>query len=138
MRCAVLECVQNVLTTTPIEFFFPVGTAIQNARGTSLDSIGAQEHLTADSNGHLQEGLPVLLASYVTALKLMELNGESSISVMGEKTRPTKSWITDRNTPGWNPATGTIATVTESDYLIAQKCAVAAIKFPTSVTTIAE
>ena len=128
-----VECVENLLDTTPISFFFPCGTAVQNARGTSLDSIGASGHLTADANGHLQAGLPSLLASYVTALKLIELAGEPWHGILQETTRPTQDWIAAINSPGEN---GTSTGVTDANCYLAQKCAVAAIKFPTTVSTI--
>ena len=128
-----VTCIENLLNTTPVDFFFPCGTAVQNARGTSLDSLGAYGHLTADSNGHLQAGLPSLLASYVTALKLIELAGEPWHGILQETTRPTQDWIAAINSPGEN---GTSTGVTDANCYLAQKCAVAAIKFPTTVSTI--
>lgn len=130
---AVIDCVNKVLQTTPIQFFIPCGTAVQNARGTSLDELGDSGHLCADSNGHMQEGLPVLLTSYVTALKLLELCGENDVSVMGETIRPDQTWVTAISSPGQN---GQSTGVTDANCLIAQKCAVAAIKFPETVSTI--
>lgn len=129
----VVECVQNVLNTTPIEFFIPCGTAVQNARGTSLDSIGDSSHLCADSNGHLQAGLPSLIPAYVTALKLLELAGEPWHGILQETTRPTATWVTNIISPGEN---GTSTGVTDANCYLAQKCAVAAMKFPTTVSTI--
>ena len=129
----VVECVQNVLNTTPIDFFIPCGTAVQNARGTSLDSIGDSGHLCADGDGHLQAGLPSLLASYVSALKLLELAGEPWHGILQDATRPTATWVTNINSPGEN---GTSTGVTDENCYLAQKCAVAAIKFPTTVSTV--
>ena len=129
----VVECVQNVLNTTPIDFFIPCGTAVQNARGTSLDSIGDSGHLCADGDGHLQAGLPSLLASYVSALKLLELAGEHWHGILQDATRPTATWVTNINSPGEN---GTSTGVTDANCYLAQKCAVAAMKFPTTVSTV--
>lgn len=129
----VVECVQNVLNTTPIDFFIPCGTAVQNARGTSLDSIGASGHLCADGDGHLQAGLPSLIPAYVTALKLLELAGEPWHGILQETTRPTATWVTNINSPGEN---GTSTGVTDANCYLAQKCAVAAMKFQTTVSTV--
>lgn len=129
----VVECVQNVLNTTPIDFFIPCGTAVQNARGTSLDSIGDSGHLCADGDGHLQAGLPSLIPSYATALKLLELAGEPWHGILQETTRPTATWVTNINSPGEN---GTSTGVTDANCYLAQKCAVAAMKFPTTVSTV--
>lgn len=130
---AIIDCVEKVIQTTPIDFVIPCGTAIQNARGTSLDGVGASGHLTYDANGHLQEGLPVLLACYVTALKTLELCGMPYHGILGEQTRPTDSWISGHNIPGQN---GTSTGVTDENCLLAQKCAIAAIKKPFEITTI--
>ena len=132
-----VSCVENIMNTTPISFFIPCGTAIETARGTSLNSIGDAGGLTYDAGtgaGHLQEGLPVLLSSYVTALKLMELCGYEYIGIMGNNLRPTAAWVSERNIPGQN---GTCTGVTNANCLLAQKCAVAAIKKPLAVSTIA-
>lgn len=129
-----ISCVEHILDTTPIEFFIPCGTAIETARGTSLNSIGDSGGLTYDSTGHLQEGLPVLLSSYVTALKLLELCGINNVGVMGNTIRPTAAWVTSHAIPGQN---GTSTGVTDSNCLLAQKCAIAAIKKPTETSVIA-
>ena len=130
---AIIDCVEKVIQTTPIDFVIPCGTAIQNARGTSLDAVGDSGHLTYDANGHLQEGLPVLLACYVTALKTLELCGMPYHGILGEQTRPTDAWISAHNIPGQN---GSSTGVTDGNCLLAQKCAVAAIKKPFEITTI--
>jgi hypothetical protein len=98
-----------------------------------LNSIGDSGGLTADSNGHLQAGLPSLLASYVTTLKILELCGEPYRGILQEITRPTAEWVSAKNTPGEN---GTSTGVTDSNCYLAQKCAIAAIKTPFEVSAI--
>ena len=134
----VVDCVNKVMQTTPCSFFFPCGTAVQNARGTSLDSIGDAGHLCADDNGHLQSGLPSLIPSYVTALKILELAGEPWHDVLKDTIRPVSEWCEAINSPGENPP-GTIVSVgvTDANCYLAAKCAVAALKFPTTVSTVA-
>lgn len=129
----VISCVENILSTTPVDFVIPCGTAVQTARGTSLNSIGTSGGLTADENGHLQAGLPSLLASYVVALKLLDICGEAYHGILWENTRPNSTWITAHNTPQENgPSVG----VSDANCYLAQKCAVAAIKKPLEVSLI--
>ena len=127
-----MDCAEKVIENTVADFVIPCGTAIQNARQTSLNSLGDAGGLTSDGQ-HLQEGLPVLLSSYVTALKILELCGIGYRSVLGSSLAPTQTWVTDRNIPGQN---GTVISSSASNLLIAQKCAVAAIKNPYEVTAI--
>lgn len=144
-----VDCVQSVMETTPIEFVVPCGTAIENARGTSLDSLGDYGHLTYDADkpipdttgfypGHLQEGLPCMISGYVTAVTLCRETMHNHRGIMGNLIRATQSWVTSHAIPGQNgtaiPTTGDI----DGMYNIAQKCAVAAIKKPFEVTTIVE
>ena len=129
------ENTQRVLQTTPVSFVLPCGTAVQNARGTSLDDLGASGHLTYDSNGHLQEGLPCILGAYAATLKLMEMCGDRFIGIMGDNTLPTAAWLSSKNIP--IPHGESVGATTETVYL-AQKCAIAAVKFPFELTAIAE
>lgn len=131
-----VTCVESIMDTTPIQFFIPCGTAIENARGTSLNSIGDAGGLTYDAGtgaGHLQEGLPVLLSSYVTALTLLDLCGVRYKGIMGDTMRPTAEWVTSHNIPGQN---GQSTGVTDANCLLAQKCAVWALKKPLETTSI--
>lgn len=130
-----VDCVQRVLDTTPIDFVIPCGTGIENARNTSLRTVGDSGNLAYDSTGHLQEGLPVLLSSYVTALKIMELCGIKNKGILGDKIRPTAEWVSRHNIPGQN---GTSTGVTDANCLLAQKCAIAAIKKPFETSSIVE
>ena len=138
-----IDCVQKVIQTSPLSFVIPCGTAIENARNTSLDSIGAyassapdgKGHLCYDTNGHLQEGLPCLCGAYTAALKLLELAGMPYIGVLAENTYPDDSWLSGKAIP---IAHGSSTGLSSANCYLAQKCAVAANKFPYEVTTIAE
>ena len=132
----VVECVQDeVLAKTPIDFVIPCCCAIQNARDTSLDNIGASGHLTADVNGHLQAGLPSLIASWVTAVMLLDFCGEKFHGILNDQTKPTDAWISEHNTPGEN-GTSVGLNIAGATYL-GSKCAIAAIKKPFETSTIA-
>ena len=126
-------CIDKVLRTTPCSFVIPVGTALRNARANAtLDALGDDGHLTCD-NGHLQEGLPVLLASYTTALKLLEVCGFGEIGIMGDLTTPTQELINQWHIPGQN---GTCVETTGPLRALAQKCAEAAVKFPREIVQV--
>ena len=116
----------------PVEFVIPVGTALQNARHTSLDSLGTFGHLTYDGT-HLQEGIPCLVEAYTVLLAIADLSGCSYRSIIGEQTRPTASWIAAENVPQQH---GSATGVNSDNVLMAQKCAIMAIKhsFELSIT----
>lgn len=136
-----IDCVQKVIATSPCSFVIPCGTAIENARGTSLDSLGAYSsdapdgkgHLCYDTNGHLQEGLPCLCGAYAATLKLLELFGMPYIGILAENTSPNDTWLSGKNIP---IAHGSAVGVSEANCYLAQKCAVAAVKNMYEVTPI--
>ena len=131
-------CVQEILAKTPIDFVIPCGTAVANARQIpALDGLGDKGHMTADTNGHLQEGLPCLPSNYVTVLKLLELAGLNCYGVLGEQTRPDAAWLAAHVIPGQNGSpVGLGLSDTEANVLLAQKCAVSAVKDPFAVTDV--
>ena len=136
-----IDCVQKVIATSPCSFVIPCGTAIENARGTSLDNLGAyasdapdgKGHLCYDTNGHLQEGVPCLCGAYAATLKLLELFGMPYVGILAENTAPTDTWLSGKSIP---IAHGSSVGVSAANCYLAQKCAVAAVKFPYEQTTI--
>jgi hypothetical protein len=132
----IVKCINNVLNTTPIDFVIPCGTAVENARGTTLNSLGDYEsHGLTNDGAHLQTGLPVLLTSYVAALSILKLAGIETHGIMGEQTRPTATWLSSHSTPSGN---GASIGVTEENCIIAQKCAIFAMKKPLEISSIVE
>lgn len=132
------EVQEYVLAKYPVEFVVPCCAAYWNARGTTLDQYGdaSWHHMLADYT-HLQEGIGVLNSGYTMALVLLQLAGINNKSVVGDQTRPDLTWITSHNIPGKNPSAGTtVVGINDANCLIAQKCAVAAIKNPFEVSTI--
>ena len=140
-----------------IDLYIPCGTAIENARNnTTLQTLGRDGLLTWDRlheipsedeevkyyPGHLQEGLPVMLSSYVTAMTMLEWAGVKYAGIMGNPIRATSDWIISHSIPGRNwdtttkePAnTDTNAPDIETNYRLAQKCAMAAMVTPWEVT----
>ena len=132
MYADIVDCVENLIKDYPVEVVFPYGTAIQNARGTSLDSLGTFGHLTYDGT-HLAEGIPCLVAAYANFLEIVKQSGNDYRSIFGEQTRTNSTWISGQNIPGQH---GSPVGVTDANCLIAQKCAIMASKFPMEVSTI--
>ena len=126
-------CAKRVLQETPFEGIIPCGTAIQNARNTSLSQIGDNKNLS--SNYHTQEGLGCQIEAYTAILSITNLLGLDYISILGDRTVTDMEWFKDKNIPGPDgEPTGSEL----KNLLLAQKCAIAAIKNPFSVTYIKE
>lgn len=128
---AIAENSQKVMDETLCEFIFPVGTAVQNARTTSLNDLGDYGKLCSSDGGHLQEGLPSQLAAYTCIIELLRLLGYGNKSIYGENTRVTSGWSSGKNIPGPN---GSPVGSTDENCAIAQKCAIMAIKHPYVIT----
>nr|WP_313091644.1 DUF4886 domain-containing protein [Moraxella sp. CTOTU48268] len=120
---AQVQAVKNVLRDTPIEYAIPNNTAIQNARGTVLGTLGQAGNMTQDGL-HLQDGIPALVAAYAVTLKWLEVFNLRK-SIFGSRIAPTDAWLATKGIQGQN---GASVGVTTDNILIAQKCAIAAIK----------
>lgn len=73
---AVMALVKQRLGVADI---IPIGTAIQNARSNAtLQSLGDKTNMLQDDAGHMQSGIPALLATYTVALKILEMCGEKN------------------------------------------------------------
>ena len=123
------------------EAIVPVSTAIQNARTIeALKVLGDYANNPNNTSGcgyltpdgiHLQEGLPCQIAAYTFVLTLLRIAGFGEISLNGETTRATEDWTSGRHIPSPH---GTAIAATEENCLIAQKCAIIAVKIPYNVT----
>lgn len=114
-----LSIAQRVALEYPIGQVIPVGAAVELARGTTLDALGSSSHLQADNNGHLQEGLPVLLAGYAFVMTILHALGIDG-SVIGNTYT-----LTTSPTPAAQQ-NGSVVGVTDANRRIAQHCAVVA------------
>lgn len=141
-----MTALQQAVDKSPIEFVISGCAAWWNARGTSLDQYGNARygsdggHMLADY-AHLQEGIGIMVSSYTTVLKLLELAGVNNKSILGESTRPDLTWVNSHNIPGRNygQAQGfepSVVGISDENCLIAQKCAIAAHKKPFEISTI--
>lgn len=124
-------CAQQVLKDTPIEYIIPNGTAIQNARGTYLKTLGDKGHLSGD-NLHMQEGLPRQIEAYTTILCIEDWCGRGFKSIYGNKTIIDEKWLEGKRT--WS--TGNPVGSTIENLPVAQKCAIMAFKNPFAVSEI--
>ena len=132
MYKGIADAAQKVMADTPIEIVIPNGTAIQNMRGTKLSVIGDKGHLSGD-NLHMQEGLPRQTEAYTTILCLLKLCGREYKSIYGNKTVCDAKWLTDEKRT-WR--TGNPTGAVEENLIIAQKCAIMAVKNPFAVSPI--
>ena len=121
---------KRVLQTTPIDFVIPMATAIQNARSTSLQSIGDSGNLQCEDGKHLQDGLPRMIGAYTAAISILNMAGMGYRSIVCDRTLPTDEWLEDKDIPYKR---GPSAGATYPNLRIAQKCAVEAIKNPYKV-----
>lgn len=128
---SISENSKKVLNETLCDFILPVGTAVQNARTTNLNEIGDYGKLCSSDGGHLQEGLPSQLAAYTCILSILKITGYEFKSIYGENTRVTVDWTSNKNIPGPN---GSAVGSTDENCIIAQKCAIMAIKNPYNIT----
>lgn len=130
--CSISEVAQQVLQNSPIDMLFPCGTAIQNARTTSLKNLGDGGNLLHTSL-HLQEGVPCLIEAYVAAMVVARSVGNNICSVHGEGSIVDSAWLNGKFIPGTN---GTPDGSNEENCRIAQIAAIAAMKNPLEVTDV--
>lgn len=121
---------KSVLDNTAVDFAIPVGTSIQNARTTSLDSLGDFGHLSAEGI-HLQEGIPCLLEAYVVTNVLLSYIGKTNLGIYGDTVRPTQANVVAWNIPQRN---GNSVGVTEENVALSQKIVSITMKKPYEIT----
>lgn len=130
--------VEKIYNLYPFDAIFPYGTAVQNLRTTSLNSLGDKGNLLADTV-HLQDGIGCLTAAYANSLMIAKLAGLEYKSVIGEKTKPNLDWITEKGIPGKNLGeSGTVVGIDDNNCYLAQVAAIQAVKFPFVLTDISE
>lgn len=127
---------EDMLEKSYISHIIPCGTAIQNARHTSLKTYGTYEYLCDDDVGHLQNGIGVLCASYVAAYKVLEIVGETP-KLFGSPLSPTDAWLEEIDLLT-KTLHGECVGVTNANKILAQRCALQAMKYPYEITAITE
>lgn len=130
----IAEYCESALAYSYISDVIPCGTAIQNARHTTLKTIGEKEYLSYDDVGHLQNGIGVLCASYAAVLKLIEIACKSG-KLFASVYNPTDAQLATINLYT-RTMHGECVGVTKANKIIAQKCANMAIKKPYEISTL--
>jgi hypothetical protein len=125
----IAACTDSVMTQTGIDFMIPCGTAIQNARTTSLDQLGDFGHLSYEGR-HLQDGIPCLIEAYTVTQVLLDKLGVQSL-IDDDFLNVTDSWIMENHTPQEN---GSAVGMTPTNRELAKYCAKMAIRSPYEIT----
>ena len=125
----------TVYNTMPIFDLIQTGTAVENARTTTLKQYGSGTYkdMTADGR-HLQEGICCLVPAYLMLMKVADLVGENKVGDFGSKIRPNDAFVSAQNIPGKHPVSGETQGVTDANCLLAAKCAMMAYKHPYEIT----
>lgn len=133
------ENTQKLQDFTANQIVFPYGTAVQNLRTTSLANLGDGGFLMGDT-AHLHEGIGCLAAAYANTLTILDALGLGEVSIIGEKTRPTKEWCTEHGvlSPNYGATTNDVVGITEDNCYLAQVAAIQAVKKPYEISDLAE
>ena len=123
------DVARRLLEEGEVDYIIPCGTAIQNARETRLDVLGAGGHLTYDGT-HLQEGLPCMIDAYTSTQSILNIFSIDA-SIEHSQLRVTDLWGGSTQIPGRN---GRYITGNDEDYALCAQCALMAIKQPLEIT----
>ncbi|MCR4922223.1 MAG: DUF4886 domain-containing protein [Bacteroidaceae bacterium] len=124
---------QRAFEETSIKLLIPAGTAIQNARYTSLDRLGKAGHLVNDGF-HLQEGIPALIEGLVTTQVILKHFGVD-VDVEKSRLKITPEWREERRTPQPH---GEPEEATDEEYILARRSAKWALESPWQLRVVEE
>ena len=130
----IVGMVNWVMGNCPVKFIIPWGTATQNAKGTSLDSLGDFGNGMSNDGLHLQEGIGCMIEAYVTVLTIFDLI-DRKIGILGDNTNLDVERINSQDetyTIGGHIGNGAVG-LTSENIKIGQLCATMANKFPTQI-----
>lgn len=131
----VAENAQKVMEKTGSDLLLPYGTAVQNLRTTSLESLGDYSGGgLQEDEGHLQQGIGCLAAGYAIALALLKEIGYGNVGVVGDGLRPDATWLAAIGV-NWNIGTGVIG-ISDANCVLAQIAATKAVSAPYELTDI--
>ena len=126
------ETAKRVVDDTLVDIVFPSATGLQNARTTSLQSLGDAGNLMHSSN-HAQEGIPCYCLALPNVLVIADLCGYGYKGICGDSNIPTQSWITERAIPNQN---GSSVGATDENCKLAQLAGIFAHKKPYEITNL--
>lgn len=122
MLMATAVCAQQVLNTGLVDAVFPCGTALQNARHTSLQQYGDWGQMTQESM-HLQSGIGMFVEACAAAMTLKGTSfDQCRINVTTSMYRPL--------------ARGHQVGMSDDNQDLAVKCAAAAFHSPFAISTL--
>ena len=124
---------QRVMEETSIKLLIPGGTAIQNARFTSLDRLGKAGHLVYDGF-HLQEGIPSLIEGLVSTQVFLKHYGVE-VDVESSRLKVTPEWREARRTPEPH---GEPEEASDAEYALARRSAKWALESPWQLRVVEE
>jgi hypothetical protein len=119
----------QLLNEGEVDYVIPCGTAIQNARHTTLDVLGDYGHLTYDGL-HLQEGIPCLVDVYTATQSLFNILSIDA-SIYNSSLYITQQWVYEKNILGQH---GYVISGTEDDYVLCKQCALMAVENPYEIS----
>lgn len=125
------ECVQTSVNGK-VDLLIPIGTAIQNARHTTLSTVGRAGSLSYDGI-HLQDGLPRLIAAYAVCESLLNYY-KLNTHIDKNKFVPTDRFIAE-NIPE-EILTGAVVGIDSTNVAIATQCVFNAINNPFKISEI--
>lgn len=129
----VLDNIETTCDKHPISIIFPYGTAVFNARNSSIKDMSDGGDLWSNDEVHLQDGLPCYVAA-IANVECIFRHFYPQFGVLCDQTRPTTDWFVGKGIAGQN-GTARNAEITNANCLVAQKCAIAANRFPFTIQT---
>lgn len=130
---AIADYAQRALETPYISAVLPCATAVQNLRTLPFAAdCGELGYFSKDDGGHLQEGIAPLAAGYAAAYQIAAMCGESP-KLYGLTLMPTDEWMKETNIPS-RISNGPCVGVSRENLVLAQKCAMMAVKHPFEIT----
>ena len=127
----IADYAHRALDSCIISDVIPSGTAVQNARTTTLAQYGESGNLCKDTLSHLQNGIGILCAGYAASYKILESTGRFG-KIYGFGLNPTDLWLTNTNVP--STMHGNCVGITKANKILGMKCAMMAIKNPFEIT----
>lgn len=116
-----------------IQDYIPVGAAFHSALTVdSLAALGEGGGMLYSDNRHLNAGIPALLATYTTALKIAEWTGRKSTGIYSLKFTPDYQTVATLNVK--DMMHGSPSGVNDTNMHLIQEIAVNALKHPDVIT----
>lgn len=127
----ITQCSQHVMSMPGVGLLLPVGTAIQNARQTSLARYGQFGNLTFDGM-HMNDGIGCLIETYTAAQVLLDFL-KVGATIDADASVINQDWLGALCVQQQN---GNPVGVTPENRAIAKACVKAALQHPYAITSV--